>query len=160
MLSTTMDSSLAATVTANSSLASCILFLLTVALILVARHEHERKSLPPGPRGIPIVGNVFDVPQEQPWATFSNLSRRYGESNNPRHLRTPTHFLHRGRDMHIYPWPNNNRAELHVICFRSVGETIVYLLNPSQRFCLYLSGVCLDNLSFTLRHLRLLTTAS
>ena len=68
--------------------------------------------------------------------------------NNPRHLRTLTYSLRRGRDMHIYPWPNNNCAELHIIRFRSAGETIVYLLNPPQRFCFYLSSVCLEDLSF------------
>ncbi|KAH9893508.1 CyP450 monooxygenase [Cubamyces lactineus] len=65
--------------TANSSLASYILLLLTIVLIFVLKREHERKSLPPGPRGIPMIGNVFDVPQERPWTTFWKLSRRYGD---------------------------------------------------------------------------------
>ncbi|KAI0325904.1 cytochrome P450 [Cubamyces sp. BRFM 1775] len=32
-----------------------------------------------GPRGIPILGNVLDIPQEQPWVTFWDLAKQYGD---------------------------------------------------------------------------------
>lgn len=34
--------------------------------------------LPPGPRGLPLIGNVFDLPQSQPWMKFSEWGDTYG----------------------------------------------------------------------------------
>ena len=38
------------------------------------------KSLPfpPGPKGLPIIGNVFDVPLKMPWKQFHEWSKIYG----------------------------------------------------------------------------------
>ena len=36
--------------------------------------------LPPGPRGYPIVGNLFDVPKKMPWKVFHEWSKSYGPS--------------------------------------------------------------------------------
>ena len=36
--------------------------------------------LPPGPKGFPIVGNMFDVPSVAPWKTFREWSEIYGQS--------------------------------------------------------------------------------
>ena len=36
--------------------------------------------LPPGPKGLPIIGNMFDVPSVAPWKTFREWSEVYGQS--------------------------------------------------------------------------------
>lgn len=35
--------------------------------------------LPPGPKGWPIIGNVFDIPRTALWKTFHTWSGQYGE---------------------------------------------------------------------------------
>ncbi|KAJ8462758.1 hypothetical protein ONZ51_g10697 [Trametes cubensis] len=56
-----------------------VLFPLVLVFIFYLRCEHGRKSLPPGPRGVPFLGNVFDIPQDQPWVVFSKISKQYGD---------------------------------------------------------------------------------
>lgn len=34
--------------------------------------------LPPGPKGLPLIGNVLDMPKAHEWFTFSNWARRWG----------------------------------------------------------------------------------
>lgn len=33
---------------------------------------------PPGPKGVPLVGNVFDMPSTYLWRTFAEWGRTYG----------------------------------------------------------------------------------
>jgi len=47
------------------------------ALVRLARwpsHPH----LPPGPRGYPIVGSLFDLPPTRPWEQFAAWGKQYG----------------------------------------------------------------------------------
>ncbi|OBZ74966.1 O-methylsterigmatocystin oxidoreductase [Grifola frondosa] len=34
---------------------------------------------PPGPTGLPFLGNLLQIPTDQPWVYFSDLSKKYGE---------------------------------------------------------------------------------
>lgn len=56
-------------------------FLLTLAIVLVVESMHRRRKrlpLPPGPKPLPIVGNMFDMPQgAKPWIGLSEWSRVY-----------------------------------------------------------------------------------
>ena len=36
-------------------------------------------SLPPGPQGLPVVGNILDMPSEKEWLTFAQWGERWGE---------------------------------------------------------------------------------
>ncbi|KAG1804548.1 cytochrome P450 [Suillus subaureus] len=36
-------------------------------------------SYPPGPRGWPLVGNIQDIPQIEPWLTFAEWGKKYGD---------------------------------------------------------------------------------
>lgn len=47
------------------------------AYLAIALYLKRQKNYPypPGPKGLPIIGNVFDIPQEEPWVAFRNLSR-------------------------------------------------------------------------------------
>lgn len=52
-----------------------------IAAILLAvylRILSNKANLPPGPRGIPLIGNIFQVPKMQTWTYFERLSRIYG----------------------------------------------------------------------------------
>ncbi|KAJ6457811.1 cytochrome P450 [Mycena vitilis] len=44
---------------------------------LTIRSYFSRKTLPPGPPGLPLIGNVFDVPKSQQWLAFIKMSRKY-----------------------------------------------------------------------------------
>jgi hypothetical protein len=35
---------------------------------------------PPGPKGYPIINNLFDMPIEVPWAAHAELAKKYGRS--------------------------------------------------------------------------------
>ncbi|KAF8145798.1 cytochrome P450, partial [Mycena galopus ATCC 62051] len=38
----------------------------------------KKVPLPPGPKGYPLIGNVFDMPASQSWKKFLELGERYG----------------------------------------------------------------------------------
>ncbi|KZT66957.1 cytochrome P450 [Daedalea quercina L-15889] len=61
-------------------------FLVGLALLLVpflsfklwdSRRNHKR--LPPGPAGLPILGNALQIPIEKSWLAFSRWSKTYGD---------------------------------------------------------------------------------
>jgi len=60
------------------------------ALVRLAR-LHTRSRLPPGPRGYPIVGNLFDLSSTHVWKQFGTWGKQYGELTSfyPSH---DTHF--------------------------------------------------------------------
>ena len=51
---------------------------LVKALIL---RKTRSTALPPGPKGLPVIGNVFDMPKSHDWITFTEWNKRYGERN-------------------------------------------------------------------------------
>jgi len=40
--------------------------------------KRERLSLPPGPKGWPLIGNLLDIPQSDCVKTYAEWARKYG----------------------------------------------------------------------------------
>ncbi|PLB46529.1 cytochrome P450 [Aspergillus steynii IBT 23096] len=56
-----------------------ILSTLAGLVILRLLYEFRRdRKLPPGPRRLPFIGNIHQVPQVLPWRTFDDWSKKYG----------------------------------------------------------------------------------
>ena len=53
----------------------------SIAAFLAIRDYQKRQGLPypPGPRPLPLIGNLFDVPKEFSWLTYARLSKKYGK---------------------------------------------------------------------------------
>ncbi|KAJ7102950.1 cytochrome P450 [Mycena crocata] len=49
-----------------------------IVSLYYARTKKSVAPLPPGPRGVPIFGNITDLPQSQPWLTFSQWAKIHG----------------------------------------------------------------------------------
>ncbi|KAF9483933.1 cytochrome P450 [Pholiota conissans] len=41
--------------------------------------SNKKLSLPPGPKGLPLVGNILDMPSEKEWLTFARWGELYGD---------------------------------------------------------------------------------
>ena len=46
-------------------------------LYLLRRQSSTR---PPGPKGLPFLGNIFDIPNENGWSVYAEWSRRFRKS--------------------------------------------------------------------------------
>ncbi|KAJ3790675.1 cytochrome P450 [Lentinula aff. detonsa] len=56
-------------------------FCFAVAGLIVLRRIFNLKpsSLPPGPKGLPLIGNVLDMPTEKEWETFARWGDAFGD---------------------------------------------------------------------------------
>ncbi|KDQ54080.1 hypothetical protein JAAARDRAFT_410464 [Jaapia argillacea MUCL 33604] len=72
-------SSLLPSITMVLTLVDALLGLAGIFLLrqLFARKQHT--PLPPGPKGLPLVGNVLDMPKKQPWITFNKWGEQFGD---------------------------------------------------------------------------------
>ncbi|KAK0185239.1 cytochrome P450 [Armillaria mellea] len=43
------------------------------------RLSNRHPPLPPGPRGIPLIGNLLDMPSDYEWLTFAEWGEKYGD---------------------------------------------------------------------------------
>ena len=59
------------------------LILLAALAVVTAAYIYARNPrklpTPPGPRGLPIIGNALQLPREHPWLAFSEWSQTYGQ---------------------------------------------------------------------------------
>ncbi|KAL0578229.1 hypothetical protein V5O48_003766 [Marasmius crinis-equi] len=64
--------------------------IVTVLAIFRYGHAALKRSnpapLPPGPKGIPILGNILDLPRTRPWITFAKWAQEYGPITHVRVL--------------------------------------------------------------------------
>jgi hypothetical protein len=53
----------------------------TAIILAVVRRQwaSKRPPYPPGPKGYPIIGNVFDFPKNPIWEGLTRMAQEYGE---------------------------------------------------------------------------------
>nr|AAS88582.1 PAH-inducible cytochrome P450 monooxygenase PC-PAH 3 [Phanerodontia chrysosporium] len=47
-------------------------------VVLITLSSRPRRRYPPGPKGLPIVGNLFDVPTDHGWKRYQEIGKEYG----------------------------------------------------------------------------------
>lgn len=52
--------------------------LVLLAIILKLRRRDTSRSLPPGPKPLPVIGNILDLPREKAWLGYHEMSKQYG----------------------------------------------------------------------------------
>ena len=73
--------------------------------------EFAAYPLPPGPKGLPIIGNLLDIPLENEWLTFANWGKRYGESFDKINQSAIYFDWFRSHLPHQYLWPADFHSE-------------------------------------------------
>lgn len=62
------------------------LLVVIVALVFIwglFRRNRNNAPLPPGPRGLPLIGNLLDMPSDNEWFTFAQWGKEYGKLSSP-----------------------------------------------------------------------------
>ncbi|SJL03018.1 related to cytochrome P450 CYP2 subfamily [Armillaria ostoyae] len=52
---------------------------LILAWCLLRRTRRSTTPFPPGPRGLPLIGNLLDMPSQKEWLTFAKWGEKYGD---------------------------------------------------------------------------------
>jgi len=65
-------------ITGNKLTATVIGGFSLLGILYVYRKTRHSAALPPGPPPLPIVGNAFHMPKEQPWLKYAEWAKQYG----------------------------------------------------------------------------------
>ena len=60
-------------------LAIFAVFTLYRHLYLGSKHNIKRLPYPPGPKPLPVIGNLLDMPTGYDWLTYAEWAKKYGE---------------------------------------------------------------------------------
>ncbi|EEB99702.1 hypothetical protein MPER_00569, partial [Moniliophthora perniciosa FA553] len=63
-----------------SVLLSALLFLTFLIVAFLPRRRVDDNS-PPGPTGLPFIGNLLDLKRDAPWKTYKRWGERYGSGS-------------------------------------------------------------------------------
>jgi len=66
-------------VTATSLLTSLVVSTLLLSILRLRLRRRNLPPLPPGPKGYPLIGNLYDIPHENAWVTYAEWSKKYGD---------------------------------------------------------------------------------
>lgn len=55
-----------------------IFVIAATVLFTVYLRQRNRDPYPPGPKGLPIIGNILDIPEKKPWVAYRDWSRKMG----------------------------------------------------------------------------------
>lgn len=55
-----------------------VVVVLSVVVLIRVSKRRRSGSLPPGPKGWPLIGNVLDMPASHEWRTFAQWGERWG----------------------------------------------------------------------------------
>ena len=55
--------------------------LLCFSGVVYTRRKKATCPLPPGPKGLPLIGNVLDIPQSREWITYEKWGKELGSSS-------------------------------------------------------------------------------
>lgn len=58
-----------------------LLYILAILCVFIyeLRAFVRRRRYPPGPRGLPLLGNALSMPTKTPWIQFEKISKKYGQ---------------------------------------------------------------------------------
>ncbi len=65
----------------NGSLTTLAIAITVVSLVFAYRLLYRtcrNTPFPPSPKGLPFIGNIFDMPSEKEWLTFARWGEKYG----------------------------------------------------------------------------------
>ncbi|KAH9834604.1 cytochrome P450 [Rhodofomes roseus] len=54
-----------------------ISLVLLAAFVAAALATRRKRPLPPGPKGLPLLGNIYDVPKSREWLAYQRWSQQY-----------------------------------------------------------------------------------
>jgi len=67
----------------KSNYLAIVATLVLAAIVHIRTKKRSRLPLPPGPKKLPLLGNLFDLPKKHEWLTYAKLCKENSMYRGP-----------------------------------------------------------------------------